>query len=370
MHTRHTIAALALLVLTMTLGCSSSSSPTAPTAPSPATKAAATPPATSTAPVAAAHILHPVNFAMIQGLVTFPPRNEPNVFFQDLQALYRDVLRRSQSSSTYVDSEGENVWLTEYFRFYLNGCSHEEAMVRTLSEITTGAALPTCGSSTADFPPRNLPNEFQGRLEAVYRDVLRRSQVLSFVDSEGANVWLAQYLRLRVSGCGHIDAENKVFTEIRGGGVQASCANVPAQPPTTAPGSSSVTGTVAPLGINRHLLTIASNGTLGVGLAWSNPATDLDLYLTSTSCSGYPPSSCNILAASQKSVGTGESVGRSGVRAGEQYYVWVDNFSNRSESYALASLVLPLLSIGDRAQFVVGPAEPQTDKPAGASKTN
>lgn len=174
------------------------------------------------------HIMHPVLFPMNQGLVVFPPRNEPNVFFQNLQALYRDFLRRPQDAPTYVDSEGQNVWLTEYFRFYLNGCSHEDASSRTLAEITTGSTLATCGSENLAFPPRNLPNDFQNRLQAVYRDVLRRPQTLSYVDSEGANVWLAQYLRFRVSGgCDHATAESKVFTEIRGGGVQPVCMGPP-----------------------------------------------------------------------------------------------------------------------------------------------
>src|SRR5689334_10601651 len=62
------------------------------------------------------HILHPVRFAMIQGSIVFPPRNEPNDFFSDLQTVYRDTLRRTQSAPSYVEPEGENVWLTEYFR--------------------------------------------------------------------------------------------------------------------------------------------------------------------------------------------------------------------------------------------------------------
>lgn len=169
------------------------------------------------------HILHPAEFPMSQGIVAFPPRNEPNVFFGDLQALYRDVLGRPQTAVSYVDPEGQNVWLTEYFRFYLNGCPHQEAMNRTLAEIAFGGSQPVCGGETLLFPPRNLPFEFQLLLEGMYRDVLRRPQMLSYVDSEGANVWLAQYLRFRVSGCGHFDAENKVFMEIRGFGVQPDC---------------------------------------------------------------------------------------------------------------------------------------------------
>jgi hypothetical protein len=81
-----------------------------------------------------------------------------------------------------------------------------------------------CGAENLAFPPRDLPYNFQLRLEATYRDVLRRAETLTYVDSEGANVWLAQYLRLRVSGnCNHATAQSKVFAEISGAGVQPDC---------------------------------------------------------------------------------------------------------------------------------------------------
>jgi hypothetical protein len=161
---------------------------------------------------------------MDQGVVVFPPRNEPNAFYQDLQGVYRDYLRRGQTAPSYVDPEGANVWLTEYFRFYLNGCSHQEAMARTLAEIESGATQPTCGKENLVFPPRNLPYEFQLRLEDTYRTMLNRSQSLYYVDSEGTNVWIAEYLRYRVAGaCNHTEAESKVFAQIKGGGVQSTC---------------------------------------------------------------------------------------------------------------------------------------------------
>ncbi len=181
-------------------------------------------------------ILHPVGFPMSPMVVNFPPRNEPNLFFQDLLGVYRDSLHRTQTAPTYVDAEGENVWLTEYFRFYLNGCSHADAMSRTLAEITTGASVSTCGIENLTFPSRDLPFQFQSLLESTYQNTLHRTQLLSYVDSEGANVWLAQYLRLRVSGgCDHSTAENKVFIEIRGGGVQPNCTTTPTPRPAPTP---------------------------------------------------------------------------------------------------------------------------------------
>jgi hypothetical protein len=169
------------------------------------------------------HILHPLEFDMVQDLISFPPRNEVYLFFQNLQALYRDVLRRPQTG-TSVDAEGQTVWLSEYFRFLVNGCTHEVASSRTLTEIATGVAMPSCRSASVSFfPPRNLVNEFQNQLEATYRDVLRRPQTLSYVDSEGTTVWIGEYLLRRVIGCDHASAESEVFTEVRGGRVGSEC---------------------------------------------------------------------------------------------------------------------------------------------------
>jgi len=245
------IAVFAVALFTFA-GCSTGSSG-GPTAPSSANLLAAVPsnsagPVSSTAPATSSRGVVGVS-ATAGGdrhtVIGFPPRNEPNAFFQNLIALYRDVLRRPQTSITYVDAEGENVWLTEYFRLYLNGCSHQEAVSRTISQIRSGGSQAVCGGETPTFPPRNLPNEFQAQLEATYRDVLRRPLILSYVDSEGANVWLAQYLRFRVGGCTHAEAESKVFTEIRGGGVQPICA------PLWSVSGSGNSGVIVPSGVSR-----------------------------------------------------------------------------------------------------------------------
>lgn len=224
-------ALLASLIFAVACGDSLAGNPTAP---SPV--GSPSPPATVSSQGGAGLALNPMSRSQEgrprQGIVTFPPRNEPNAFFNALQTLYRDTLRREQIGS-FVDSEGVNVWLTEYFRFYLNGCSHQEAISRTLAEIRSGGSQNVCGSETPSFPPRNLPNDFYNRLVRVYRDELRRTEVPTYVDGEGANVWLAQYLRFRLSSCSHSIAQGKVFTEIRGGGVQSDC--TPTTPPPPAP---------------------------------------------------------------------------------------------------------------------------------------
>ena len=359
---------IVLLVLSFA-ACDRADSPSSPSG------AAALPPAVSDAngsPAAGAptgsaqvpyHLLHPVQFPMLQGLLAFPPRNEPNAFYNDLQVLYRDHLKRPQTARSYVDAEGENVWLTEYFRFYLNGCSHDEAMNRTIEEIRTGGVQPVCGGESASlaFPPRNLPYEFQAALENTYRDMLRRSQQSYYVDSEGANVWLAEYLRYRLQGvrCGHNAAEAKVFAQIRGGGVEPAC------------GPTDYADTVAADDIDMWELTATGTGAGGlwVYLLWADASADLDLYLTDGSCNGYPPLECTILAASVREEGTSER-SSIGVRAGDRYRVWVDNWSTTPQPYWLTVLTAPgaLATEGGTDQALSKGAARIVRRPPGARK--
>jgi hypothetical protein len=297
---------------------------------------------------------------MEQGIVAFPPRNEPNAFFTNLQALYRDYLKRSQTAMSYVDPEGENVWLTEYFRFYLNGCSHAEATSRTLSEIRTGTTFPVCGGESLVFPPRNLPNEFQAALEATYHEILGRSQSAYYVDSEGANVWLAEYLRYRVAGnCNHAEAESKVFAQIQGQGVQPIC------------GGTTISDTVQAFDWDMWDFTVGGSGSrqIAIGLSWSSSSDDLDLYLTSGNCELYPPLYCNILQSSRQSTGTSEYI-TFAARGGDHFHVWVDNFELHPVTYFLTSWNAPGFAAVQRDAdpvFSAGPVS-RGHKPADAKK--
>jgi hypothetical protein len=168
----------------------------------------------------------------ISKAVAFPPRNEPFAFrANDLEAKYRDGLHRSPNQS-FVDIEGTIVWTQEYLRYRVNLCGHEDAIQRVFTQIDGGGIPPTCGNAPAGqvtFPPRDQPFDFRNRLEAKYRDELRRASSTTYVDVEGDIVWTQEYLRYRVSGCSHVDAVQKVMTQIDGGGVQRDC--TPAPPP-------------------------------------------------------------------------------------------------------------------------------------------
>ncbi|MGE3492938.1 MAG: matrixin family metalloprotease, partial [Vicinamibacterales bacterium] len=64
--------------------------------------------------------------AGITSNISFPPRNEPNDFFSQLIAVYRDELRAGEVT-TYVDPEGIVVWLIEYARYRVGLCDHGTA---------------------------------------------------------------------------------------------------------------------------------------------------------------------------------------------------------------------------------------------------
>lgn len=157
--------------------------------------------------------------------ISFPPRNEPNDFYNQLIAVYRDELRAAQVT-TYVDPEGVIVWLTEYARYRVGLCDHSTATTRVFSAIDGTGVYGVCALTPAGpipFPPRNEGLVFMLELQAKYRDSLRAPAGSSYIDNEGAVVWVLEYLRYRLNGCGHGDATTKVFMQIRGQGIQPVC---------------------------------------------------------------------------------------------------------------------------------------------------
>jgi hypothetical protein len=163
--------------------------------------------------------------AAVTSNVTFPPRNETNDFNVQLENLYRDRLG-ARPISAYVDLEGANVWLTEYARYRVGLCTHADAMTRVFWQILAGVVSGACGLTPAGaipFPPRTEGLDFMNQLESVYRDRLRRTASSVYVDNEGRVVWILEYLRYRLNGCGHGDATTRVFQQILGQGIQPIC---------------------------------------------------------------------------------------------------------------------------------------------------
>jgi hypothetical protein len=157
--------------------------------------------------------------------VLFPGRNESFIFRNDLETKYASGLGRPPVG-TFVDKEGEVVWLQEYIRYRVNGCDHATAMSRVLTQIDGGAAGGVCSAppeGVVNFPPRNDVFDARRQLETKYQQ-MGRGLSPSSVDQEGAAIWITEYLRYRTNGCGHAEAEAKVFSQIDGGPVPPICA--------------------------------------------------------------------------------------------------------------------------------------------------
>lgn len=157
--------------------------------------------------------------------IPFPPRNETFDFRAQLEAKYRNGLRRPTQPS-FADIEGSVVWTSEYLRYRLNRCAHGAASSRVALQIGGLGVQPVCGAgslATLAFPPRNEPLQFRQDLEGLYRDVLRRDAVQTAVDIEGDVVWITEYLRYRLNRCGHAAAVERVMLQIDGRGVQPPC---------------------------------------------------------------------------------------------------------------------------------------------------
>jgi hypothetical protein len=209
---------LTLLLCTLVLiaGCSRDPERTAATSP--------------TAPSAAdpGSLLGPTSVAPggISGKydVSFPGRNESFDFRNQLETKYQTSLGRA-AAPTYVDREGEVVWTQEYMRYRVNGCDHASASQRVLAQIDGQPAGQVCGAppdGLIAFPPRTDAFDFRRQLESRY-ERFARGFSQSTVDAEGGVIWTQEYLRYRVNQCDHPTSVQKVFSQIDGGGVAATC---------------------------------------------------------------------------------------------------------------------------------------------------
>ena len=154
----------------------------------------------------------------------FPPRPDGVDFRTQLENKYLAMGRRP--SQVIVDMEGEATWVGEYYRYRVNGCDHNTATQRVMTQVDGGAPGQVCSllvfPETAVYPPRDQIVDFRRQLGTKYQSMGRSAQ--SAVDPDGAAIWLGEYYRYRTSGCDHATATQKVMTQIDGGAAPPSCA--------------------------------------------------------------------------------------------------------------------------------------------------
>ena len=173
--------------------------------------------------IAGARSLYGVD--VVAANVSFPPPNEAKDFFQQLIGLYRDRLGASPVT-TFIDPESAVLWLAEYARYRLGLCDHGTAQARVFSLIDDGVSTSVCAPAPLGafpFPPRHEGVQFMIALNDKYRASARPPSASSFVDNEGAAVWVLEYFRYRLTGCTHGDAVTRVFQQILGQGIQPLC---------------------------------------------------------------------------------------------------------------------------------------------------
>ena len=123
--------------------------------------------------------------------VLFPGRNESFQFRNELETKYATGLGRA-AAGTFIDREGEIVWMQEYIRYRVNGCDHGTAIARVMTQIDGGAAGGICAAppeGLVNFPSRTDVFEARRALEAKYQQ-MGRGLSLSSVDAEGSAIWI------------------------------------------------------------------------------------------------------------------------------------------------------------------------------------
>lgn len=157
--------------------------------------------------------------------VLFPSRADAFQFRNDLEIKYQTGLNRG-AGATFVDREGEVVWTQEYIRYRANGCDHGTGLQRVMAQIDGNPPGGICQApselSVILYPSRADVLEFRRALEIKYQQ-MGRGLTSSFVDIEGSSIWTQEYLRYRTNACDHSTAQQKVFSQIDGGPVSATC---------------------------------------------------------------------------------------------------------------------------------------------------
>ncbi len=76
-------------------------------------------------------------------VIAFPPRDQTYGFRLQLEEFYRVDLARA-AVKTSVDAEGDVVWIQEYLRYRLNGCTHAQSLDKVTEQIEGRGVPPVC----------------------------------------------------------------------------------------------------------------------------------------------------------------------------------------------------------------------------------
>lgn len=85
------------------------------------------------------------------GTVEFPSRAESKIFRDELEVRYRNMPGVIAQTS-FVNIEGDIVWIQEYLRYRVNNCSHDVAQTKVFMQIDGLGVQPIDASCGAEIP--------------------------------------------------------------------------------------------------------------------------------------------------------------------------------------------------------------------------
>jgi hypothetical protein len=157
------------------------------------------------------------------GLVSFPARDDITTFGAELEAKFRDELRRP-AVVTFVDPASVALWTQEYVRYRVQACSHTDAIQRTFMQMDGLGIQPVCGTiAQVALPERSELFDFRSQLEAKFRDDFKTNSGVTHVGAPADAAWLQEYLRYRLGQCDHTAASDRVFDQLSGLAVAPIC---------------------------------------------------------------------------------------------------------------------------------------------------
>jgi hypothetical protein len=107
-------------------------------------------------------------------------------------------------------------------------------------------------------------------------------------------------------------------------------------PASASPFTVQVSGTAEPTIRIRQDIASPHNGMLTVALSWANPAVDLDLYLTTATCTDpFSTSSTCVKIASSDGTSMPERVNATVTTGAPQLTAWLINWGSVSQPYTL-----------------------------------
>jgi predicted Zn-dependent protease len=157
------------------------------------------------------------------GMIGFPALDEVATFSGELEAAFRDELKRPAMVS-FVDVESVARWTQEYVRYRVQACGHQDAVQRTFMQMDGLGIQPVCGAAHGvALPQRDELFDFRSQLEAKFRDDLKAYATTMFAGAPADAAWVQEYLRYRLGACGHDEATGRVLDQVRGRGAAPIC---------------------------------------------------------------------------------------------------------------------------------------------------